>query len=140
MTTHVLQTLPPLAVGAQQPAAIDPILNLCTRYPLRLGRLRQCGIRSLPDTSTHDQHWESGNFYSGSSDIHTLLNKLQKKFVALVNLMMLMLMWIISKHQFLYYYSLECLFTQLLRISAPLYTLHNKPQIEKENFVDYISG
>ena len=49
---------PPLAVGAQQPATIDPTLDLCTRYPLRLGRPRQCGIRSLPDTSTHDQHWE----------------------------------------------------------------------------------
>ena len=41
-----------------QPAAIDPTLDLCTRYPLRLGGLRQCGIRSLPDISTHGQHWE----------------------------------------------------------------------------------
>ena len=46
-----------------QPATIDPTSDLCTRYPLRLGGLRQCGIRSLPDTSTHGQHWEipSGN-------------------------------------------------------------------------------
>ena len=58
LTTHVLQTLPPLAVGAQQPATIDPTLDLCTRYPLRLGGPRQCGIQSLPDTSAHGQHWE----------------------------------------------------------------------------------
>ena len=37
---------------------LDSTLDLCTRYPLRLGGLRQCGIQSLPDTSTHDQHWE----------------------------------------------------------------------------------
>ena len=42
-----------------QPATIDPTLDLCTRYPLRLGGPRQCGIRSLSDTSTHGQHWES---------------------------------------------------------------------------------
>ena len=44
-----------------QPATIDPTLDLCTRYPLRLGGLRQCGIRSLPNTSTHGQHWESNS-------------------------------------------------------------------------------
>ena len=49
MTTRVLQTLLPMAVGAQQPATINPTFELCTTYPLR----------SLPDTSTHDQHWES---------------------------------------------------------------------------------
>ena len=27
-----------------QPATIDPTMDLCTRYPLRLGGLRQCGI------------------------------------------------------------------------------------------------
>ena len=42
-----------------QPAIIDPTLEVCTRYSLRLGGLRQCGIQSLPDTSTHGQHWES---------------------------------------------------------------------------------
>ena len=42
-----------------QPATIDPTLDLCIRYPLRLGGPRQCGIRSLPDTSTHSHHWES---------------------------------------------------------------------------------
>ena len=42
-----------------QPANIDPTFDLCTRYPLRLGGLRHCGIQSLPNTSTHDQHWES---------------------------------------------------------------------------------
>ena len=57
--THALQTLPPPAVGAQQPATIDPTLDLCTRHPLWLGESRQCGIRSLPNTSTHGQHWES---------------------------------------------------------------------------------
>ena len=41
-----------------QPATIDPTLDLCTRNPLRLGRSRQCGIQSLPDTSTHGQHRE----------------------------------------------------------------------------------
>ena len=33
-------------------------LHLCTRYPLRLGKPRQCGIQSFPDTSAHGQHWE----------------------------------------------------------------------------------
>ena len=61
MTTHVQQTLPsPLARWAlMQPATIDLTLDLCARYPLRLGGPRKCGIRSLPDTSTHGQHWES---------------------------------------------------------------------------------
>ena len=27
-----------------QPATIDPTLDLCARYPLRLGEPRQCGI------------------------------------------------------------------------------------------------
>ena len=31
MTTHVLLTVPSLAVGTQQPATIDPNLDLCTR-------------------------------------------------------------------------------------------------------------
>ena len=42
-----------------QPATIDPTLDLCTRYPLRLGGPRQYGMQSLPDTSTHGQHRES---------------------------------------------------------------------------------
>ena len=42
-----------------QPVTNDPTLDLCTRYPLRLGGPRQCGIQSLPDTSTLGQHWES---------------------------------------------------------------------------------
>ena len=43
-----------------QPTTIDPILDLvCTRYPLWLGGPRQCGIRSLPNTLTHGQPWES---------------------------------------------------------------------------------
>ena len=46
VATHVLQTLPPQAVGAQQPATIDPTLDQCIRYPLRLGGPRQCGIQS----------------------------------------------------------------------------------------------
>ena len=45
--------------GVQQLATIDLTLDLCTRYPLRLGGPRQCGIQSLPDTSTYSQHWES---------------------------------------------------------------------------------
>ena len=50
----------PLARWApMQPATIDPTLDLCTRYPLRLGGLRQCGMRSLRNTSTHGQDWES---------------------------------------------------------------------------------
>ena len=31
----------------------------CTRYPSLLSRPREYGMRSLPDTSTHDQHWKS---------------------------------------------------------------------------------
>ena len=54
-------TFPVLAVGAQQPATIDPALDLCTRFPYRLSGLRQYGIRSLPDTSTRGQHWESNS-------------------------------------------------------------------------------
>ena len=42
-----------------QPATIDPTLDLCARYPLRLGGPRQCRMRILPNTSTHGQHWES---------------------------------------------------------------------------------
>ena len=42
-----------------QAATIDPTLDLCTRYPLWLGGPKQCGIQSLPDTSTHGQHWEA---------------------------------------------------------------------------------
>ena len=30
----------------------------CDLYPLRLDRLRQCEIRSLSNTSAHEQHWE----------------------------------------------------------------------------------
>ena len=56
MTTHAQQTLLARWVP-MQPATIDPTLDLCTRYPLRLSEPRQCG--SLPDTSTHGQHWES---------------------------------------------------------------------------------
>ena len=29
-----------------------------TRYPSLLGRQRKYGMRSLPNTSTHDQQWE----------------------------------------------------------------------------------
>ena len=32
-----------------QSMIIYPIFNLCTRYPLQLGRQIQCGMRSLPD-------------------------------------------------------------------------------------------
>ena len=43
----------PLARWApMQPAPVDPALDLCTRYPLRLGAPGQCGTWSLPDTST----------------------------------------------------------------------------------------
>ena len=50
----------PLARWApMQPATINPTFDLCTRYPLRLGGPRQCGMQSLPNNSTHDQHWES---------------------------------------------------------------------------------
>ena len=49
----------PWQVGAQQPAIIDPNLDLCTRYPLRLCGPRQCGILRLPNISTYGQHWES---------------------------------------------------------------------------------
>ena len=44
---------------AMQPANIIPTSDLCSRYPSRLGGLRQCGMHSLPDTFRHDQHWES---------------------------------------------------------------------------------
>ena len=46
--TFVLARWAPMQHGI-----IDPTLDLCTRYPLRLGG------RSLPDTFTHDQYWES---------------------------------------------------------------------------------
>ena len=39
-----------------QPATIHLTLDLCTRYPSQLGGLRQCGIRSLADNSTHNQY------------------------------------------------------------------------------------
>ena len=52
-------TFPLARLAPMQPATIDSTLDLCTRYPLRLGGPRQCGIQSLPDTSTIGQHWES---------------------------------------------------------------------------------
>ena len=58
-------TFPPGSGRPRQPATIDPTLDLCIRYPLRLGGPRQCGIRSLPNTSTHGQHWESNPRPSG---------------------------------------------------------------------------
>ena len=36
-----------------------------TRYPSLLGGQRQCGMTSLPDTSTHDQQWQG---YVGGGD------------------------------------------------------------------------
>ena len=42
-----------------QSGTIDPTLDLCTRYPLRLGGPMQCGTQTFPDTATHEQHWES---------------------------------------------------------------------------------
>ena len=60
----------PLARWApMQPATTDPTLDLCTRYPLRPGGLRQCGIQSLrTDTSTHGQRRESN---PRPSDLHS---------------------------------------------------------------------
>ena len=52
-------TLPLARWSPMQPATINPILDLCTRYPLHLGGLRQCRIWSLPNASTYGQHWES---------------------------------------------------------------------------------
>ena len=52
-------TFPLATWGSMQSAAIDPTLDLCTRYPLQLGGPRQCVIRSLSNTSTFGQHWES---------------------------------------------------------------------------------
>ena len=43
----------------QWPATTDPTLDLSTRYSLQLDELRQCGLRSLPNTSTHGWHWDS---------------------------------------------------------------------------------
>ena len=34
-------------------------LLILNRYPLLLGGQGQCGMRSLPDTSTHDRQWGS---------------------------------------------------------------------------------
>ena len=42
-----------------QLTAIDPALDLCIRYPLQLVESIHCGIPSLSNTCTHDQHWES---------------------------------------------------------------------------------
>ena len=51
MTTHVQKldfTFPLARWSPMLPASIDPTLDLCIRYPLRLGRLRQCWVGSLP--------------------------------------------------------------------------------------------
>ena len=37
MTTHVLQTLPPLAVGAQQPGTVDPTFGSVLEIPFTDG-------------------------------------------------------------------------------------------------------
>ena len=54
---------------ARQPATIDPTWDLCTRCPLRLSRPGQCGIQSLPNTSTNGQHRElnQGDFRASKS-------------------------------------------------------------------------
>ena len=60
--------------GVNKPCKLlDLTLGLCTRHPLQLGELRQCGMQSLPGTSTHDQHWESNPrpFDSKSSALST---------------------------------------------------------------------
>ena len=51
--------LTPSSGRVQQPATIHPILDLWTRYPLRWGGPRQCGIQSLPNTFIHGQHFGS---------------------------------------------------------------------------------
>ena len=61
-------TFPLATWAAVQAATIDPTSDLCTRYPLRLAWVRQCGIQSLPDTSTYGQHWDS-NPRPSNSDI-----------------------------------------------------------------------
>ena len=42
------------------PVTIDPTLDLYTRYQLHEQQdgPRQYGVRSLPNTFTHDEHWE----------------------------------------------------------------------------------
>ena len=57
-------TFPMARWEPMQPVTVDPTLDLCTRYILQLGGPRQCGIRSLPNTSTHGQHWESNSWPS----------------------------------------------------------------------------
>ena len=49
----------PRKVAPMHPTTIATTLDLCTMFPLRLGGPRQCGIQSLPDTSTHGQHLKS---------------------------------------------------------------------------------
>ena len=65
-----IRYLPPAGGRLRQPATIEPTLDLCTRYPLRLVGLRQCGIWSLPGTSTYGQHWESNPRPSFCNDYH----------------------------------------------------------------------
>ena len=50
---------------------IDPTLDLCTWYPLRLGGPRQCGVglQRLFDTSTNDQCWKSNPTHSDLESI-----------------------------------------------------------------------
>ena len=54
MTTHVSTNFGKVIANA----ACNYWPNLCIWYQLHLGEPRQCGIRSLPNTSTHDLCWE----------------------------------------------------------------------------------
>ena len=61
MMWHVLQTLSFHLEKRvpKQPAAVVSTLDLWASHLLQLDDLQQCGTQSLPDTFTHDQHWES---------------------------------------------------------------------------------
>ena len=58
MTTHVQQTLPFPWQGGRQ-CRLQLLIQPWICAPLWQGGPRQCGIRSLPDTSTYGQNWES---------------------------------------------------------------------------------
>ena len=57
-------TFPTARWVPMQPTIIDQVLDLCTRYPLWLNGPRQCRIWSLPNTSTHNQHFQLNSWTS----------------------------------------------------------------------------
>ena len=116
---YTCQNLPPLVVGTQQPATIlIQTLALCTRYPVRLGGPRQCGIWSLPDISTHGQH-EPQTFWSwGQRPIHLATCSPNSLHIMIVSMNQIVAVNKLIKMKAVWSANNECYHSQVLTLSA----------------------